>query len=102
MPTPVQQNALESVGATAESTATTPVSTAPATVTIPLTTVQPTATEVSTIDSHKRPPPVNLIIDNLIKMNTSASGQPVKVSAFDLCSAKGVMYKKFAVLTNRD
>jgi hypothetical protein len=99
---------LESVEATAESTSTAPVATAQsktttpvATATTPLATVESTVTEVSTIDSRKKPPLYNLIIDNLIKLNTSASGKPIKVSAFDLCSATGVMYNKFDVLTNR-
>jgi hypothetical protein len=97
MPTLVHQNALQSVGAKAESTATTPVATAPSTATIPLTTVQPTAIAVYMIDSCKRPLPINPIIENLIQMYTRASGQPIKVSAFDLCNATGIMYKKFAV-----
>jgi hypothetical protein len=40
------------------------------------------------------------IIDKLIKMNTAVSG-PLEVSAVELCSATGVMYNKFEVLTNR-
>jgi hypothetical protein len=33
-------------------------------------------------------------------LNTSA-GNPIEVSAIELCSATGVMYNKFEVLTNR-
>jgi hypothetical protein len=108
MLTLVQSNAQETVEATAESTLTAPVRIAQsattsslATATTPLTTVQPTATAVSTIDSHKKLPLVNPIIDDLIKLHTNA-GEPIEVSALALCSATGVMYNKFEVLTNRE
>jgi hypothetical protein len=106
MPMIVQLNALESVEATAESTSMAPVATEQSTTTTPLATTPLATAEfvvtvVSTIASRKRPPLVNPIINNLIKLNTSESGEPIKVSAFALCSATGVMYNKFEVLTNR-
>jgi hypothetical protein len=102
----VQRNVQETVEATAESTLTAPVgiaqstTTTPlATATTPLTTAESMVTTVSTIDSFKRPPTVKPIIDNLIKLHTSA-GEPIEVSALALCSASGVMYNNFDVLTN--
>jgi hypothetical protein len=80
MPTLVQRNAQESVEATAES-------------------AESTVTAVSTIDARKIQP-VNPIIADLLKLHTSA-GEPIEVSALALCSASGVMYNKFDVLTNR-
>jgi hypothetical protein len=107
MPTLVQRNAQETVEATVESTSKAPVEIAQstmttplATATTPLTTVQHTATAVSMIDSDKKLPPVNPIIDYLIKLHTSAR-EPIEVSALALCSATGVMYNNFEVLTNR-
>jgi hypothetical protein len=97
MPTLVQGNAQETVELTAESTSTALVeiaqstTTTPlATATTPLTTVQPTATAVSTIDSQRKLPMVNPIIDILIKLNKSA-GERTKVSSLALCSATEVM-----------
>jgi hypothetical protein len=98
MPTIFQLNALESVEATVESTLTAPVTTTPSNTTTPLTKVQPTATAVSTIEPHIKPHP---IIHKLIKLNTSASGQPLEVSASDLCNTTGVTYNKFSILLNR-
>jgi hypothetical protein len=86
MPTLRQRNTLESVEATAESTLTEPVEVAQSTTTTPLATARtPLATvesmvkAVTMIDSRKRPP-VNPTIENLIKLNTSASGEPIEVS----------------------
>jgi hypothetical protein len=99
MPTLVQRNALESVEATAESTSAASLTTPPSNTTTPLTTVQPTATAVSTIEPCIKPHP---IIDKLMKLNTSASGQPFQVSADDVCAATGVTYNKFNILLNRE
>jgi hypothetical protein len=100
MPTLVQRNAQESVEATAESTSTAPVGMAQSTTTTPLaTTTTPLATEESTVTAVLRPQ-VNPIISDLIKLHTSA-GEPIKVPALSLCSASGVAYNKFDVLTNR-
>jgi hypothetical protein len=98
MPTLVQRNALESGKATAESTSTVQLTTPPSNMTTPLTTGQPTATVVSMIEPHIKPHP---IIDKVMKLNTSASGQPFKVSATDLCVTTGVTYNKFNILLNR-
>jgi hypothetical protein len=96
MPTIVQRNALVSVKATAESTTTTQLATA----TTPLATAESMVTATIMIASRKRPPAVNPIIENLIKMNTGVSG-PLEVFALELCSSTVVMYNKFEVLTNR-
>jgi hypothetical protein len=57
------------------------------------------ATAVSMIDPQRKLPPGNPIIVNLIKLNMS-EGEPIKVSALELCSATGVMYNKFEVSTH--
>ena len=99
MPKLVQRKALESAEATAGSSSAAPLTTPPSNTTTPLTTVQATATAgVSTIEPPIKPHP---IIDKLMKLNTSASGQPLEVSAADLCAATGVTYNKFSILLNR-